>query len=138
ITRREIFVAGPLDQVLAVRLPGEVMLNLMADRFDSLVARWAYVGLPALVGDRTSQEEHRLRCRRAIERAGRLPMAPTKFFAVKDASDPEFIALSHGLCEFLLQRKDQATLLAFIGDGKAGWEAAARKHYGFASLRDLE
>jgi hypothetical protein len=118
------------------------MHAIMPDRFDELIACWASKGLVALAGDETSQQERRAALRRAIDQAGRLPLAPARLLALQDPP-PEFKgafdAMSHGLCDFLVQRKDRATLLAFIADGgQKNWEAALQKHYGIASLRELE
>jgi hypothetical protein len=142
VVGRELHFGGTLDHVLALQVPAGVMHALMADHFGGAVARWADTGLPTLTADATRQEELRATLRATIQRAGRLPVAPAKLLAAKEVPTDaalEFHALGHGLCEFLVQRKDRATLLAFVGEGSKGdWVAALKKHYDIAGLRELE
>jgi hypothetical protein len=50
-----------------------------------------------------------------------------------------FFVQGYSLTEFLVKRKDRATLLAFVMDGMdGGWGNAAAKYYGFRDLDEME
>jgi hypothetical protein len=50
-----------------------------------------------------------------------------------------FYCQSVSIATFLVQRKNPATLVAFVKDGmEKDWNAAAKTHYGFADVDALE
>lgn len=143
VVSREMLVGGPTEQVLATALPHEIMHLILADHFGQPVPRWADEGIAQLAEDATSQRETRQRFWQAVTRAGRLPLASWKFLAAREYPKEnigEFYALSHGLVEFLVQRKGRATLLAYVADGLTAtdWGPATKKHYGLENVKALE
>lgn len=141
VLSREMELAGPLEQILGSLLPHQVMHAVLADHFGKAIPRWADEGIAQLAEDATSQEQYRASLLRRVRESG-LPTSPREFLETRGypARDlPGFYHQSHGLCEFLLTRKDRTALLAFVASGmNDGWGSALQQHYGFANFQAFE
>lgn len=137
----EMNVEGELDRLLADVVPHEVTHCVMADYFKAPVPRWADEGMSIL----NESEEERSRypqVTRDILNAGRgkqlKALFPRRDYPANDVL--AFFAQSYSVTAFLVEKKDRPTFVKFVADGmkEEGWDAAAKTHYGFANLNDLE
>ncbi|HKA08385.1 MAG TPA: hypothetical protein VKD71_14090, partial [Gemmataceae bacterium] len=135
-----IRVEGALDRLLTDVVPHEVTHCVMAEYFWAPVPRWADEGIALL----SESEEERTRHQRLAQEAVKSgDFIQTKaFFKAKEyptRSIAAFFAQGYWVTKVLVDRKDRPTFVAFVKDGmKDGWEPAAKKHYGYASLAELE
>ena len=132
-------VGGPLERVLADLVPHEVAHCVMADLFQKPLPRWADEGISVLSETDGEQERHAIKAAE-LAQSGRLIQTRALFDAKEYPADAMVLfAQGFYVTRFLVARKDRRTFLSFVNDGMAdGWEAAAKKHYGFATLADLE
>jgi RNA polymerase sigma factor (sigma-70 family) len=124
---------GPLDRLLADRLPSFVARTVIATHFGRSVL-WAETGIAGL--SQSPEEVNRL------PGQARDFMAKGRALKLKELLLEKHSAhylLSCSLVSFLVERKGNAALLAFAKDGVQGdWTKAAAKHYGFIDLVEME
>jgi RNA polymerase sigma factor (sigma-70 family) len=130
---------GSLDRLLADTLPHEVTHTVLATHFGKSVPRWADEGIAMLNESPEEQQRHqRLFHELAAERRN---IKLDKLFKFKDYPDDVMVLFAQGfsVTHFLVERKDRPTLLKFVKDGMdSGWDKAAKKHYGFGDVAELE
>jgi hypothetical protein len=130
---------GSLDRLLADTLPHEVTHTVMATHFGKAVPRWADEGIAMLSESPEEQQRHQ-RLFLALAAEGR-NIKLDKLFKLKDYPDDVMVLFAQGysVTRFLVERKDRPTLLKFVRDGMdSGWDKAAKKHYGFGDVAELE
>jgi hypothetical protein len=128
--------------MMAQRLPHETTHVVLVGKFgDKPLPRWADEGLAVMAEPREQIERYLAKlqdCRKA-----RQLFYFNKMLEMQDYPEPRrvdaFYCESVSLVEFLIREKDAFTLTKFLRDGQHnGFEAAAKTHYGFASLNDMQ
>lgn len=133
-------VRGPLDRLAHSVVPHEVMHTLLAHHFSQPVPRWVDEGIAVCAEDGTERARHDREVRSLIKQGKAIPMAT--LFALNDYPSEGVLRLyaqGYSVTDFLVRRKDRATLLAFVREGmKSGWAEAAKSCYGYESVESLE
>jgi hypothetical protein len=132
-------VGGSLDRILADHIPHEVTHCVMADVFRKPLPRWADEGI-SLMSETEGEQDRHATLAAQFARSGDL-IQTKALFEMKEYPAKVMVLYAQGfyVARFLMVRKDRRTLLRFVKDGmETGWEAAAKTHYGFASLGELE
>ena len=135
----DMHVEGELDRLLADIVPHEVTHTVLADHFKSPLPRWADEGVRLLSESGEEGSRHTQVVRDTLNEGSGLQLKG--LFAARDfpRNVMGFFAQSYSVTKFLVERKDCPTFVRFITDGmKDGWEPAAKTHYGFASVNELE
>jgi hypothetical protein len=139
ILSQEMHLEGPLDRILTTCLPHEITHTVLAYHFRAPVPRWADEGAAILAEDVAEQARHGILARQIVGGQRCIPLS--RLFALKDYPT-DVLALyaeGHSVTRFLVETKGRATFLAFVGQGmRDGWNKAAREHYGYPSVEDLE
>ncbi len=138
-------IQGSEERILDSVLPHEVSHMIFASYFRQPLPRWADEGAATLV----EHESERLRQTKLLDQvirtSRRIPLQ--NLLAIKEyPQDMQDVltlyAEGYSLAEFLVQQKGPAgkqLYLQFLADAlKGGWEKAFSKHYGFASVNDVE
>jgi hypothetical protein len=128
--------------MLAQRLPHETTHVVLAGKFgDKPLPRWADEGLALMAEPRSEIDRylHKLQeCRRNHQLFYFNKMMDMQDYPEARRIDA-FYCESVSLVEFLLKEKDAATLAKFLRDGqRLGYEAAAKRCYGFADFNDMQ
>jgi hypothetical protein len=127
------------ERALGSTLAHEMTHAVLATRYPGQIPAWCNEGIASQCDD-----EARIDARRQIvawyAQTGNWPSLLETLAAKKIApTDQSQYAVAASLAEFLLTQQDRAELLAFgLAGDKLGWDAAVRKHYGLASVRELE
>ena len=138
-------VRGSLERVLDSVVPHEVCHTIFASKFRRPLPRWADEGAATLV----EHPSERLRQVDLLNRVfGKREQMPLQtLFAIREyPANPEDLytlyAEGYSLAEFLVQRtgaEGKRVYLDFLGEAlTSGWDTAIEKHYGFASVAELE
>ena len=138
-------VRGSLERVLDSVVPHEVCHTIFASKFRRPLPRWADEGAATLV----EHPSERLRQVDLLNRVfGKRQQMPLQtLFAIREyPANPEDLytlyAEGYSLAEFLVQRtgaEGKRVYLDFLGEAlTSGWDTAIEKHYGFASVAELE
>jgi RNA polymerase sigma factor (sigma-70 family) len=141
VLRRDMTLDGSLDRVLCIGLPHEITHTILADHFRAPVPRWADEGAALLAEDVEEHQRHRTLLRDVISQPNRwIPL--TRLLSMREYPQDVMALYAEGfsLTQFLLERKDRKTFLAFVAQGMNGddWETAAHVHYGFDGVEQLE
>jgi RNA polymerase sigma factor (sigma-70 family) len=131
-------IEAPLDRILADLLPHEVTHTVLASHFRKQIPRWADEGMAIQAESPEEQQSHERTMWEVIANGRMIKL--DKLFELKEyPKDVQvFFCQSASLVRFLVQRKNPATLIAFVKDGMAGdWNRAAKTHYDFADIDAL-
>ncbi|MBW3597875.1 MAG: hypothetical protein KY475_11445 [Planctomycetes bacterium] len=134
-----MILQGPQVRILDSVLPHEMTHAVFASHFRTPAPRWADEGASTVVEHETQrvQQERQLS---AILLAGRgFPVA--ELLAAEDsAADAETLYVQgYSLTQFFLAMGGKQKFVGFLQDGMTGgWGGAARSHYGFETLDDLQ
>jgi hypothetical protein len=132
-------VEGVLDRILADVVPHEVTHTVLADHFRAPLPRWADEGISLLSESKEEQARYTSLNRQTLNEGNGVQIRVLFAASEYPRNVIGFLAQSYSVTSFLVDRKDRPTFVKFVEDGmKDGWEAAAKAHYGFASLNDLE
>ena len=138
-------VRGSLERVLDSVVPHEVCHTIFASKFRRPLPRWADEGAATLV----EHPSERLRQVDLLNRVfGKRQQMPLQtLFGIREyPENPEALytlyAEGYSLAEFLVQRtgaEGKRVYLDFLEEAlTSGWDTAIEKHYGFASVKELE
>ena len=133
-------VFGSRERVLDSVLPHEILHTVFATHFGVPLPRWADEGACTTVeheSERKKQESnliHYLKNDRGI--------AFNKMFAMKDYPRDmlPLYAQGYSVTRYLIARGGERKFVEFVGDGltNRSWTKATERHYGFASLAELQ
>jgi hypothetical protein len=136
---QKVEIEGPLDRVLTGLLPHELTHVLFANYFGAQPPRWADEGGALLSEDEAQGERQSKFFRRMLAEDKCFPLG--RFFALGKYPDdvPCLYAQAHSVARFLVDAKGRKAFLAFVKNGvESGWDDAARKHYGYTNVEQLE
>jgi RNA polymerase sigma factor (sigma-70 family) len=140
VTAREMHLEASLERVLAKQLPHEVTHTVFASHFRAPVPRWADEGAAMQAEDEEEQQRHENSVRQFLRTPGRvIPLR--RLFPMPDYPKDVMALYAEGysVTRFLVGRKDRRTFVAFVAAGmREGWDTAARTHYGFRGVDELE
>jgi len=134
-----VTIRSSREKALNVILPHELTHALVADEFGTRLPEWADEGV-ACYQDGSELSGMR---RQTLLRFARTAQWPSLESVLQQqtykADDHTFFTVASSVTEFLLERAGPKTFFAFAIEGQEkGWEFAARSHYEFRSLRELE
>jgi hypothetical protein len=133
-------IQGSLERVLDSVLPHEVTHTIFASHFRQPLPRWADEGACTTV-EHAAERAKQQRMLIDFLKTGRgIPFS--RMFAMKEYP-PDVLPLysqGYALAEFLIDRGGKQKYLQYLAEGLHGeqWVVATQKHYGFASLGELQ
>ncbi|HEX4128880.1 MAG TPA: hypothetical protein VHZ24_02470 [Pirellulales bacterium] len=133
-------IQGPLDRVLDSVLPHEVTHTIIASHFREPLPRWADEGACTTVehdAERQKQQQMLI----TFLRTGR-GISFSQMFAMREYPHDimPLYAQGHSLATYLIAQGGRRKFLDFVADGleQEQWTDAIHRHYGFATLGDLQ
>ena len=134
-----VTIRSSREKALNVILPHELTHALIADEFGTRLPEWADEGV-ACYQDGSELSGKRRQTLMRFAQTGQWPSLEGVLQQQKyEANDHSFFTVASSVTEFLLEQNGPKTFFAFAIEGQErGWEFAARSHYEFRSLRDLE
>jgi hypothetical protein len=141
VSKQRIWVEGPMDRILGSILPHELTHVIFAHYFGRQPPRWADEGGAILGESKYIRALHDQNLWQALDKPGQCQPFQRFFGSTHyPATDVKlFYAQSASVTRFLVDRVDRPTFLAFVAQGmREGWDQAARTHYRFRSLEEME
>jgi hypothetical protein len=140
ILGQDMHIEGSLDRLLASVLPHEVTHTVFAHYFRSPVPRWADEGGSVLSEDDQERSRHDGLVRQILNTPGRAIPLRRLFSLTKYPNDVMVLyAEGYSVTNFLVGQSSRQAFLAFVAQGMRGdWDGAARAHYHFANVEELE
>ena len=136
----EMNIEGTLERLVHSVLPHEVTHTVFAYHFRQPVPRWADEGGSVLSEDDQERGRHDKLVRDILNTQSRaIPLR--RLFALKEYPRDVMVLYAEGysVTNFLVSRSNRAAFLNFIADGlRQGWDVAAKSHYGFSNIEELE
>ena len=134
-----VTIRSSREKALGVILPHELTHALLATEFGEQLPQWADEGA-ACYQDGSELSGKRRQTLTRFARTAQWPSVEGVLRQQKYQSDDHtFFTVASSVTEFLLDRDGPKTFFAFAIEGQEkGWDFAARSHYEFRSLRDLE
>jgi hypothetical protein len=134
-----VTIKSSREKALNIILPHELTHALMATEFGGRLPRWANEGV-ACFQDGSEILGNR---RQSLYRFAQTAQWPSLEIVLRQEScksdDYSYFTVASSITEFLLERESPKTFFAFAMEGQEkGWEFAARTHYEFHSVHDLE
>jgi hypothetical protein len=139
ILSQQMEIEGPLDRLIKSVLPHEITHTVLAHYFRQPVPRWADEGGSVLSEDDVERNRHDRLVRQILNSGRAMPLR--RLFALKEYPPDVMVLYAQGysVSNFLVGRSSRGAFLAFIAQGMRGnWDAAARQHYGYRSVEELE
>ena len=143
LIRQRMEIEGSIERMKNSVLPHEVTHTVLASYFRQPVPRWADEGGAVYSEDAIEHRRHDVLCRQALNRGRGFPLR--RLFGLRDYPEDRsevmvLYAQGYSTTRFLVERKDRKTFLAFVGHGMSqkGWDDAARVHYGFRDVAEME
>ena len=139
VSDQDMTVEGRLDRILASALPHEVTHTIFAAFFGQPMPRWADEGASLLSEDRVEHQRHDKIVDNLIGRRGNFPL--TRLFTMEDYPRDlmGFYGQGYSVSRFLIEMGGRPRFLEFVRDGmQKGWDGAARSHYAFDNVRELD
>ena len=143
VAGQRMSLEGRLDRVLASALPHEVTHTIFAATFGGPMPRWADEGASLLSEDRRETDRHDRIVDDVLTRGSGLALS--RLFRMEEyPTDPSglmgFYGQGYSVSRFLIEAGGRPRFLRFVrdGSGSAGWDAAARAHYGLADVQELD
>jgi hypothetical protein len=104
------------------------------------VPRWADEGGAILSEDEQEHRRHSQLAREIVRRGDRaIPLS--RLFSLKEYPNDVMVLYAQGfsVSEFLVSRRSRPVFLDFVAEGlKNDWDQAAKAHYGYEKVDDLE
>jgi hypothetical protein len=139
VTEQSIKVEGRLDRILASALPHEVTHTIFAAYFGGPMPRWADEGASLLSEDRREKDRHDQIVVDLLARGGDLPLVSLFGLEEYPRDLMGFYGQGYSVSRFLVEMGGRPRFLQFVRDGaRAGWDSAAKAHYGLADCRELD
>ncbi len=139
VSDQEMSVEGRLDRILASALPHEVTHTIFAGFFGCPMPRWADEGASLLSEDSLEHQRHDRIVINLLNRRGNFPLG--RLFTMEDYPRDlmGFYGQGYSVSRFLIEMGGRPRFLEFVRDGmKSGWDSAAKSHYAFDNVRELD
>lgn len=140
ILKQDMHIEGSVERLLNSVLPHEVTHTVFAYHFRCPVPRWADEGGSVLSEDEPERVRHDQLARQILNTPGRaIPLR--RLFALREYPNDVMALYAQGysVTNFLVGRSNRQVFLAFVGQGmRQGWDVAARTHYDYQSVEQLE
>ncbi len=140
ILSQEMQIEGSLDRLIKSVLPHEITHTVFAHYFRQPVPRWADEGGSVLSEDDVERNRHDVLVRQILNTPGRaIPLR--RLFALTNYPPDVMVLYAEGfsVTNFLVGQSSRGAFLTFVAHGLRGnWDAAARQHYGYRSVEELE
>jgi hypothetical protein len=134
-----MILEGRLDQMLTDALPHEITHTILADWYRQPVPRWADEGAALLSESAPSRAKQEAAMTRVLKAKRVIPLRKLLPALDYPRDVMAFYGQALSLTDFLVGRSGRQTFLAFVADGqRGGWDEAARAHYNFRTVEDLE
>jgi hypothetical protein len=136
---QNMHIEGTLERLLASVLPHEVTHTVFAFHFRQPVPRWADEGGSVLSEDEVERKRHDQLVRNILNNRRAMPLR--RLLSLRDYPQDVMVLYAQGfsVCDFLVGKSSRPAFLNFVADGMSkGWDLAARTHYGFQNVEDLE
>jgi len=139
VADQEMMVEGSLERIVASALPHEITHTVFAAYFGGPLPRWADEGASLLSEDRRERQRHERFAARLLDegRGWALPV----LFQIDDYPKDliGFYGQGYSVSRFLVEIGGRPRFLKFLKDGmEHDWDAATRRHYGFANAEELD
>ena len=139
VSDQTMTVEGRLDRILASAIPHEVTHTVFAVYFGGPMPRWADEGASLLSEDLRERKRHDQITVELLSRRGDMPLG--RLFRIEDYPQDlmGFYGQGYSISRFLVEMGGRPRFLAFVREGlKAGWDRAAKTHYGLADIREMD
>jgi hypothetical protein len=135
----QIFLRGPLDQLLTRVLPHEVTHAVLMLHFGRPIPRWADEGAAILAEEPGKLHEYDRLVLKVAERDRAYALEYLLTSREYPAELDVFYPQSYSVTRFLIGLRGRKTFLAFLAHGMdTNWDEAVQAHYGYDDIRDLE
>jgi len=134
-----IWLRTSRDGAVSATLAHEITHVVFATHLLGTLPAWANEGIATLYDD-AERASIRADVMAGFSRSGDWPdLAKVLDASRVSTGDRETYSVAVSLVEYLLTRGDKLTVVRFALAGrKQGWDAAARQHYGFRTVADLQ
>lgn len=133
-------IQGSRERILDSVLPHEITHMIFASHFRQPLPRWADEGAATSVEHATERTKYRQMLVRFLQ--NHRGIAFNRMFAMKEYPRDimPLYAQGHSVVEYLIQQRGHREFVQFLEDGldSGDWNAAARQHYDFDNLGDLQ
>jgi len=140
VLSQKMQIDGSLERIIKSVLPHEITHTVFAHHFGCPVPRWADEGGSVLSEDDIERNRHDVLVRQILNTPGRaIPLR--RLFALTNYPPDVMVLYAEGysVTNFLVEKSSRGVFLTFIAHGMRGnWDAAARQHYGYQSIEELE
>jgi hypothetical protein len=140
VSSQAITLVGPLNRLLKADLGREITHIVIAHHFGCPAPRWADEGIATLSSDEVERKRTETAMEGVLAKArGLIPL--DRLFSYRDyPSDVTvFCAEAYSVTRFLVESSGRDVFLEFVSQGmRDGWAKAAKQHYGYGDLVQLE
>lgn len=138
----EMDIQGSAERILDSVLPHEITHMILASHLREPVPRWLDEGAATSVEHDSEKEKYRKMIRHFLREDVRKCLPFNRMVALKEYPDDvmPFYAQGFSVIEYLIAVGGHQRLVRFAETGTKtkDWNTALQKHYGFASLGDLQ
>ena len=134
-----VTIKSSREKALGVTLAHELTHVILATEFQNKLPRWADEGA-ASYQDETSLQSRRRETLTEFAKSAQWPSLESVLQQEGVSTEEHrFFTVANSLTAFLLEQDEPRVFFEFALDGQEkGWESAARKHYEFRSLKEME
>lgn len=134
-----VTIKSSRKKALGVTLAHELTHVILATEFQNKLPRWADEGAASFQDESASQSKRRETLLKFAHTDEWPSLREVLCQEGVSAEEHHFYSVANSLTTFLLEKGEPRVLFQFSLDGQEeGWEFAARKHYEFRSLVELE
>lgn len=133
-------VIGTPQRILDSVLPHEITHTILATYFGRPLPRWADEGICTTVEHAAERKKHEAKLQEFLR--SRRGIAMNQLFLLKEYPNDvlPMYAQGYSVCRFLISQQGPRTFINFLEDymRNPSWTDNIRRHYGYASLAELQ
>jgi hypothetical protein len=133
-------VIGTPQRILDSVLPHEITHTILATYFGRPLPRWADEGICTTVEHSAERKKHEAKLQEFLR--SRRGIAMNQLFLLKEYPNDvlPMYAQGYSVCRFLINQQGPRTFISFLEDymRHPSWTDNIRRHYGYASLAELQ
>ncbi len=136
---QNMHIEGTLERLLASVLPHEVTHTVFAFHFRQPVPRWSDEGGSVFSEDEIERHRHDQLVRNILNNRRAMPLR--RLFGLREYPPDVMVLYAQGfsVTDFLVGKSSRPAFLNFVADGMSkGWDQAAKTHYSFQNVEELE